>query len=328
MSRSAQTPKPMPTLLSLFLDRVKRDGPCAALAVKRQGQYHWLSWQELADDVGQMAARLVALGIQRGDRVVLASENRYEWILCDLAVHVLGGIHVAVHCSLSGSQIAYQIRDSGARLAIVSGAEQARKVAAVAAELPPGLQVYSLDPADGIAVAGVPVMPLAEVVVQAGHNPLEHNPQTTADDLATILYTSGTTGEPKGVMLTHGNLVSNALACLETFCHPADELRMCWLPLSHIYARTSDLYVWIASGTQMALAESRDTLLADCAAVHPTFINGVPYFYQKVARYLQDAGRGDEPAHCSVCSAAGSESAVPAAPLCPTTWPSFSSIRG
>ncbi len=292
MSPSAQDP---PSLLSLFLDRVEQDGPRPALAIKREGQYRWLTWQELADDVLRTAARLHLLGIGPRDRVALVSENRYEWILCDLAVHVLGGIHVGIHSSLSGGQIAYQIRDSGARLAIVSGPTQARKLADVAAELPTRLPVYSFDPADGVAIAGMPVMPLAEVPADARVQLPERDYQSGPDDLATILYTSGTTGEPKGVMLTHGNLASNALACLEVFSQPPDELRMCWLPLSHIYARTSDLYVWIAGGTRMALAESRETVLADCAAVQPTFMNGVPYFYQKVASYLQDQGRGDEP---------------------------------
>ena len=121
------------------------------------------------------------------------------------------------------------------------------------------------------------------------------SPLPAPDDLATILYTSGTTGEPQGVMLTHRNLVFNAAASLMAFDPPPDELRLSWLPLSHIYARTADLYTWLTDGSQLALAESRETLLADCAAVRPTFLNGVPYFYEKVARRLAETGHADEP---------------------------------
>ncbi len=294
MSRSESSP----TLISLLFDRASDDGPQPALAVKRGGQYQWLSWHAVAADVWATAARLQTLGIRRGDRVVQVAENRYEWIVLDLAVHAVGGVHVAVHASLAAGQIAWQIHDSGARLAIVSGPEQAGKLAAVAAELPGDLQIASFDPIDAgcVNTAALGEIPrLCDIAPTADFDPLAALHQTTAADLATILYTSGTTGEPKGVMLTHGNLASNALACLETFQCPPDELRLCWLPLSHIYARTSDLYIWIASGTRMALAESRDTLLADCAAVHPTFINGVPYFYEKLARYLVQQGRADEP---------------------------------
>jgi len=115
------------------------------------------------------------------------------------------------------------------------------------------------------------------------------------DDLATILYTSGTTGEPKGVMLCQRNLASNALGTLEAFGQSADDLRLGWLPLSHIFARTCDLYTWIAGGGRLALAESNEAVIGHCQELHPTLINGVPYFYEKVQRFLVDKGLADVP---------------------------------
>jgi long-chain acyl-CoA synthetase len=262
------------SIVSLLFDRAAQRGDAPALAVKRGGNYVWLTFGQILADVRLLAARLRAAGLAPGDRLLLVSENRYEWIVCDLAVHLARGVHVAVHNSLSGPQIAEQIRDSGARLVVVAGPEQTQKLNAAASCLPDGLEFLSFDPVSD-SIAGRPVRCLSDV---DGEPWSESNAWPKSADLATILHTSGTTGEPQGVMLSHRNLVFNAAASLQAFDPPPDELRISWLPLSHIYARTADLYTWLTDGSQMALAESRETLLADCAAVQPTFLNGVPYF--------------------------------------------------
>ncbi len=174
---------------------------------------------------------------------------------------------------------------------VVAGPEQAQKLAA-AEILPPGLQFLSFEPVS-CAIASQPVHNLA--AIEADGAGMADLALPAPGDLATILYTSGTTGEPQGVMLTHRNLVFNACSSVAAWDTPPDELRLTWLPLSHIYARTADLYTWLTHGSRLALAESRETLLADCALVQPTFLNGVPYFYEKVARHLAESGRADEP---------------------------------
>ena len=110
------------------------------------------------------------------------------------------------------------------------------------------------------------------------------------DSHATILYTSGTTGEPKGVVLNQRNLVTNALGANELIGQRPSDLRLCFLPLSHIFARTCDLYGWIACGAPLALAESRDTVIPDAQAIHPTVINAVPYFYARLQKALVEKG--------------------------------------
>ncbi|HEY1785247.1 MAG TPA: AMP-dependent synthetase/ligase, partial [Pirellulales bacterium] len=280
------------TLISLLVERAAERGDAPALAIKRAGHYVWLTWNEILADVRLLAARLRAVGLAPGDRLLLVSENRYEWIVCDLAVHACRGVHVAVHNSLAGPQIAHQISDSGAQIVIVAGSEQAQKLNAAAGLLPVGLQFLSFDPVCE-SIAGQPVRHLATIDPDSTSTTDPTFP--APDDLATLLYTSGTTGEPQGVMLTHGNLVFNAASSLRAFDPPPDELRLSWLPLSHIYARTADLYTWLTDGSQLALAESRETLLADCAAIRPTFLNGVPYFYEKVARRLAESGHAEVP---------------------------------
>ena len=288
-----------PSLVSMFADRVSSDGNRPALWVKRGAAFAALTWSEVARDVRRASAALVRLGVQPGDRVVQLAENRYEWIVADLAIQFAQAIHVPIHAPLTGEQISVQIAHCAPRVVLVSSADQARKLASCADRLPADTRYCSYDDCS-VVIGDQPVDSFTTLRDEASANDgaaLEAQAirELRPDSIATILYTSGTTGEPKGVMLTQSNLVSNTEASVAAFDHSADDLRLNFLPLSHIFARTCDLYCWIASGTQLALAQSRDTVLDDCAAVHPTWLNGVPYFFDKVVRLLHELKRDESP---------------------------------
>jgi len=290
---------PIETIIALFLDRVSHSGPRPAIHTKQAGEYRSRCWNELAQDVFGLASVLVTSNIEPGDRVAQWSENRYEWIVADLATQACQAIHVPLHAPLSGAQAVYQINHSGAKAILLSGSSQLDKLQPIASELPNDLQVLTHDPLD-VLLAGKPVSHWRSLVTEdgphVGSQIAERSRQaTTADSIATILYTSGTTGEPKGVTLTQRNVISNVLGVLETFDENESDMRLCFLPLSHIFARTCDLYTWIGSGSQFALAESRETIVADCQRIQPTIINGVPYFYEKMHHGLTAAGTEDTP---------------------------------
>ncbi|GMV97946.1 MAG: AMP-binding protein [Phycisphaerae bacterium] len=293
-------PNDRSTLVSLFCDRVARSGSRQAGSFPAGAGYLEPTWTELSEQVRRTAAGLVRLGVQPGDRVVLVSENRLEWIVADLGTLMAGGVNVPIQAALAGPQIAEQIRDCGARLVMLSGPGQAAKLLAVRAELPRGLEFVTFDPCAGLHALGG-ARTLADLQAGVGANEREQVQarrlaEGTARDLATILYTSGTTGEPKGVMLTHGNLVSNTLASMETLFISEDDVRLSWLPLSHIFARTVDYYLWVASGSRLCLARGLDTLMEDLRRVRPTLFSTVPYFLDKVMRALTAAGQADDPA--------------------------------
>lgn len=293
------------TIVELFARRATDDAQRPALAWNDGTGYRWCTWQELAAQVHRLAAALARAGIEPGQCVAHLSENRYEWIVTDLALHVLGAVHVPIHPTLAGPQIAWQLRHCAARGVILSTAAQRDKLAAIPEELPSVPVWIAYERCPPLPGAG-PLTLWSDLVAQgdeaSGRQLADRAAQTlTPSSLATILYTSGTTGEPKGVMLTQGNLTSNAQATVAAFSAdtpeqpPQAKRRLNFLPLSHIFARTCDLYCWLVEGSQLALAQSRLTVLADCQAVQPTCLNGVPYFYDKVQRALQAQGQQDQP---------------------------------
>jgi long-chain acyl-CoA synthetase len=286
-----------PSLAHLFSDAVARGGNRAALHLPNQDatSFSALTWSDLAHEVRRLAAGLRRAGLQAGDRLIQVSENRYEWILLDLAIHLARGVHVAVHASLSGAQIANQIADSGARIVVISTADQGQKLATQTDRLPHGLRLFSYEPLE-IAIAGEAVVPFTDLLAAVGKNSGSQIEQEAlanikSSDLASILYTSGTTGDAKGVMLSHGNLVSNAVASCAAFATTTEDVRLSWLPLSHIFARTCDLYTWLVRASQLGIVEAREHIISACAQLKPTLLSGVPYFFERICRGLTDAGK-------------------------------------
>jgi long-chain acyl-CoA synthetase len=265
------------TIPGFFAETVSRCGDERALGFIRGGELDWRTWREVSEAATRLATAIQAAGVQPGDRVAQVSENRYEWIVTDLALHIAGAVHVPIHVTLSGQQIAEQIADCGARMVFVSSEVMLATFGELLDRNVPVWLHESQSPTASQAAAAFVATTPAE-----------------ADDLATILYTSGTTGRPRGVMLSQRNLASNASSTAETFGIEPDQTRLCILPLSHIYARTCDLYTWLYVGSRLVLGESRETLQRDLQLAQPTMLSAVPYIYQRIADRIRSENADDE----------------------------------
>jgi long-chain acyl-CoA synthetase len=272
-------------LTELHRRQAERLGPRIALRYKRHGIYHDLTWEQYRADALACAAALCDVGVLPGDRVGLLGENSVEWLVADMGILAAAAVNVPPHAPLTARQVHFQLEDAGVCWLFASNAAQAAKVRQVRKELPKLRGVVVFDPAaaeeDAIAW---------RAFLQRGRQALPRFAQelarreaaTDGETLATIMYTSGTTGNPKGVMLTHGNLLSNSLSSLAASDVTSEDVVLSWLPYSHIYARTVDHYENIAAGVTLCLAESAETLVLNLAETQPTRMCSVPRFYEKV----------------------------------------------
>jgi long-chain acyl-CoA synthetase len=273
-------------LCELLRRQAERLGPRPALRFRRYGVYHDIRWDEYYASAQACAAALADAGIQPGDRVGVLSENRVEWLLADMGLLGAAAVNVPPHAPLSARQIQFQLADADVRWLFVSTLEQLEKVQSVRQELPA---------LDGVVVFEAPQARLPAAVswerfLQRGRRALPRIAEELRRreaalgpaDLCTIMYTSGTTGHPKGVMLTHDNLLSNAFASLEVASHEPGDIVLNWLPFSHIYARSVDHYQSLAGGFLLCLANSVDTVVSDLEEIQLTHLACVPRFYEKL----------------------------------------------
>ncbi len=279
-------------LAEVLCRQAERLGPRPALRYKRHGLYHDLSWQQYRADAVACAAALTEAGIRPGDRVGLLSENRVEWLIADMGIMTAAAVNVPPHAPLTARQVHFQLADAGVRWLFVSTKEQLEKVLQVLTELPALEGIVAFDGQFAICNLQFAICNFSSWrgFLQRGRRALAYlademkrrEEALGRDDLATIMYTSGTTGNPKGVMLTHGNLLSNVESMLPVASLRAEQVQLSWLPYSHIYARTVDHYRSLLNGSLMALAESAETLVTNLEETQPAYMNSVPRFYEKV----------------------------------------------
>jgi long-chain acyl-CoA synthetase len=281
------------TLVQIFFDAVERYDKPDALQSKVGGTYQPISHRTLAARVQHIGLGLRALGIDRGARVGILSENRPEWAIVDYACLTTGLVDVPVYPTLPAEQVGYILKDAGVVALFVSTPTQAAKVAEVRGQLPALRQVIGfgeqLWPGVDLTFTALEARGKASGTTTAQYR--EAALRTAPDDLATFIYTSGTTGEPKGVMLTHDNFYSNVTACADILPFRND-VALSFLPLSHVFERMGD-YLMMACGVSIAYAESIDTVPTNMLEVRPTVMMSVPRLYEKMyARVLENALAG------------------------------------
>ena len=275
-------------VLLMIMDRGDRE---VMRRQNKEGRWVGISSGELYGKVRAMALTLERLGVSKGDRVVLVSENRWEWPVADFATLALGAADVPLYTNTAPDQLGYMLTDSGAKVAIVSSKEQYDKLAK-AGDLPELEHVIVMDdgPAGDAmsfdeAIAGWEGLQARDAAFD------ERLKQVQGEDLATLIYTSGTTGQPKGVQLTHGNLASNLNVTTDEMGFNDRDSSISFLPLSHVLARHLD-YAFLCHGALVAYCPKFDELQATMKAIRPTIFLAVPRVFEKIRQAVEGkAGR-------------------------------------
>lgn len=285
-------------MLDALLDKYS-GGTRPILMWKASGAYTGITYGEFGRWVDEIAAGLAALGVREGDRVAIISENRPEWVVADMAMIRLGAVNVSLYPSLTPKQVEYILNDAGVSCALVSNRLQYNKIAKVRAEIPTLRHVVSFtDLGDGggdvVGFSALRRMGVEFARVNPGYVRGE-SLKVTPDHLLTLIYTSGTTGNPKGVMLTHRNLVSNVLA--STSCIPflEDDVILSFLPLCHSYERMGGYYSAMSCGVTIAYAESIDTVRENILEVRPSIVTTVPRLFERIHNGLMKQARAMPP---------------------------------
>jgi long-chain acyl-CoA synthetase len=280
------------TIVERFAEHVSGRSDAVALRYKVGGSWRDITWGRYGEQVRRAGTALMSLGVGKGDKVSLLSRNRPEWHIADVACLSVGGVTAPIYATNSPEQVRHVIADSESNVAVVENAGQLEKVLKVRSELPLLRKVVVIEGYDGGADDEVVLSwdRLLELGTDDDARFDEAAASVSPSDLATLVYTSGTTGNPKGVMLTHSNIWWTATHSEQRIPLPAreSERALSYLPLSHIAERMISHFLQIYYGSQTWFAESLDTLLDDLKECKPTYFFGVPRVWEKFYAGVQE----------------------------------------
>lgn len=273
------------TLGELFVHAAKKHALADALNYKRGGEWHRISSDEVVRRAGDIALGLYTLGLRKGDRAAIISANSPEWTLADAGCQLSGFLDVPIYTTLAANSVQYILNDSGTRVLFIENREMYERIAAVLPECPSIEKVVFFD-MKGVDLADAMALSTLEGIgadLRSSEPELLDSLSAAIDpaEVATLIYTSGTTGEPKGVMLSHNNIISNVIDCGEKYSFANHDVPLSVLPLSHIFERSA-MYLYFFNGMSVHYAESVEKVPDNLREVRPTIFIGVPRIFEKV----------------------------------------------
>ncbi|HEX2762506.1 MAG TPA: long-chain fatty acid--CoA ligase [Allosphingosinicella sp.] len=290
-----------PNLVSMFFTRAAEKGDAPFLWAKREGAWRSTSWREAAEQVASLAAGLTAIGLRPGEMVMLVSENRPEWCIADLAIMAAGCVTVPAYTTNTERDHQHILDDSGARAVIVSTHKLARPLLPAAIRSNNCEHVIGIDALPGGQSGNVSFHDWKALI--AGHAPDVAAAASAAglmsrDDLACLIYTSGTGGAPRGVMQHHGAILHNVEGCAEVISEDfgwGDEIFLSFLPASHAYEHSGGQFFPIGLGAQIYYSEGLEKLASNIEEVRPTIMVVVPRLFevlrQRILKQVEKQGR-------------------------------------
>jgi len=270
-------------LASMFFENADRLADKPFMWSKQDGKYHPLTWSETASKVCAIAESLVAQGVKPGDRIALVSENRPEWIIADTAIMTIGAITVPAYVTNTTADHRHILEDSGAIGAIVSTARLAKPLIPAAEQSAETKFILAMESLDGTSIKNLDVVMWDECLNADEPKKIREQANEWSDDeTACIIYTSGTGGTPKGVMLSHRNLFHNVMGARDALSqlNLGDEVFLCFLPLSHSYEHMAGQLFPTSIGAEIYFAEGIDSLGNNMIEARPTIMTAVPRLYE------------------------------------------------
>lgn len=268
-------PQPFQNLVQLFVQSVADFADNQAFATKQEGSWEWVNYRDVGKLVDQARGGLAALGVTRGDRVAIVSNNRIEWVVMAFATYGLGASFVPMYESQQPEEWGFIIRDCGAKVAVGATRDIHAKLSDVTSDCPELQHVL------GLELPREHQSSYAALLEAGAQNPAPRA-NLSEDDIAGFIYTSGTTGNPKGVKLSHRNICSNVQGAAQRFDFGPGDVSLAFLPWAHSFGQTAELYTLLHFGAAMAINDEVPNLVNNLAEVRPTVLVAVPRIFNRI----------------------------------------------